>query len=97
MIGVEARYFEKRRTDLIVFVGGSAQKNSGGVRWRVLNKWRTVGDDVHVPTMRAGGNWSRSARVKAFNNTRFAVASARNLATLPSKMVVLARMAGSSS
>jgi hypothetical protein len=45
--------------------------------------------------MRAGGNWSRSARVKAFKSTRFAVASAKNRATLPSRMVVLARIAGS--
>mmetsp|Transcript_30742 Transcript_30742/g.77046 ORF Transcript_30742/g.77046 Transcript_30742/m.77046 type:complete len:243 (-) Transcript_30742:882-1610(-) len=49
------------------------------------------------PAMRVGGNWSRSARVKALSSTRFAVDSFRKRATFPSRMVVLARMAGSSS
>ena len=49
------------------------------------------------PAERAGGKLSLRARVKAFSMTRLQVASERWGARLPSKMVVLALIGGSSS
>lgn len=49
------------------------------------------------PADRAGGKLSLSARVKALSMTRLQVASDRWGAKLPSRMVVLALMGGSSS
>mmetsp|Transcript_6202 Transcript_6202/g.22714 ORF Transcript_6202/g.22714 Transcript_6202/m.22714 type:complete len:238 (-) Transcript_6202:942-1655(-) len=50
-----------------------------------------------TPATRAGGNGSRSALVKALRRTLFAVVSERYPATLPRRIVVLARIAGSTS
>ncbi len=49
------------------------------------------------PADRAGGKLSLRARVKAFSMTRLQVASDRWGARLPSRMVVLALIGGSSS
>lgn len=49
------------------------------------------------PATRAGGKLSLRARVKALSRTRLAAASDRWEARLPSRMVVLALMGGSSS
>lgn len=49
------------------------------------------------PAVRAGGKVSLRARVKAFRSTLLQVASDRNVAKFPRRMVVLARIGASSS
>ena len=65
-----------------------------GIQRQVLQEGRTV---TLRPATLAGGKVSLRARVKALSMTRLQVASERWGARFPKRMVVLARMGGSSS